>query len=431
MDFGLARGWWRAPLHTFAAFATQSFVDEVAVALKRDPLELRLEMLGAPRDLEYREHGGPIFSTGRLAAVLQGGRAPHRLWPQARQRARHRARLPFHVRRLRGARHRSAGTGRRTGASNAASASRTLAVVVNPAGVEAQLQGGTIDGLSTAIGLQITVEDGRIQQSNFDDYRLMRMPDAPHGRSTSGHFRSEAVRRGRNGHSERGSGARQRDLRGDWKTAAQPAFARLTNCHLTVQPADVAVGRIHVPQVSHSIPWRHYQYGLAGDAGHGQMSAVVFQDGRLHRARRGHGKTSPRDSSPDSGTVKGRRCNLHPWPESPHSPASRRRRAAIEPRWLCHQPTAAVERFRRRSRTWRRAGVLRISRNFTSPTSATNRPCGPPPIDAMAGATKRPSPSPGSSASAATRTARTATCGRSRANTSAPTRASFAGNLSK
>jgi isoquinoline 1-oxidoreductase beta subunit len=34
-------------------------------------------------------------------------------------------------------------------------------------------------GLSTAIGLQITVEDGRIRQSNFDSYRLMRMPDAP------------------------------------------------------------------------------------------------------------------------------------------------------------------------------------------------------------------------------------------------------------
>jgi isoquinoline 1-oxidoreductase beta subunit len=50
---------------------------------------------------------------------------------------------------------------------------------VNPAGVEAQLQGGTIDGLSTAIGLQITVAEGQIRQSNFDGYRLMRMPEAP------------------------------------------------------------------------------------------------------------------------------------------------------------------------------------------------------------------------------------------------------------
>jgi isoquinoline 1-oxidoreductase beta subunit len=71
VPFGLARGWWRAPLHTFTAFAVQSFVDEVAAAARRDPLELRLEMLGAPRDLEYREHGGPVFSTGRLAAALR------------------------------------------------------------------------------------------------------------------------------------------------------------------------------------------------------------------------------------------------------------------------------------------------------------------------------------------------------------------------
>ena len=71
VPFGLARGWWRAPLHTFTAFAVQSFVDEVAVAAKRDPLELRLELLGAPRDLQYRDHGGPVFSTGRLSAVLR------------------------------------------------------------------------------------------------------------------------------------------------------------------------------------------------------------------------------------------------------------------------------------------------------------------------------------------------------------------------
>ena len=42
--------------------------------------------------------------------------------------------------------------------------------VVNPSGVQAQLEGGTVDGISTALGLEITVENGRIQQSNFDGY---------------------------------------------------------------------------------------------------------------------------------------------------------------------------------------------------------------------------------------------------------------------
>ena len=178
VDFGLARGWWRAPLHTFAAFATQSFVDEVAFALKRDPLELRLEMLGQPRDLDYKEHGGPIFNTGRLAAVMKeaakrigygrtlpkgrgiglachftfGGYAAHAIEVQA------------------------SGEGWRI--------ERCICVadvgqIVNPAGVEAQLMGATIDGLSTAIGLEITVANGRIEQSNFDGYPVMRMPDAP------------------------------------------------------------------------------------------------------------------------------------------------------------------------------------------------------------------------------------------------------------
>ena len=124
VDFGLARGWWRAPLHTFAAFATQSFVDEVAVAVKRDPLELRLEMLGAPRDLEYREHGGSDIQHRPAGRGARGSRAPHRYGRKLAQGTRHRARLPFHLRRLRRACHRSCGRRRRTGASSAACAWR-------------------------------------------------------------------------------------------------------------------------------------------------------------------------------------------------------------------------------------------------------------------------------------------------------------------
>jgi isoquinoline 1-oxidoreductase subunit beta len=150
----------------------------VALALKRDPLELRLEMLGAPRDLEYHEHGGPIFNTGRLATVLQEAA---RLIGYGRKLAPgHGIGLACHFT--------FGGYAAHAIEVDASGADwriercvcvADVGVVVNPAGVEAQLQGGTIDGLSTAIGLQITVEDGRIQQSNFDSYRLLRMPDAP------------------------------------------------------------------------------------------------------------------------------------------------------------------------------------------------------------------------------------------------------------
>jgi isoquinoline 1-oxidoreductase beta subunit len=50
---------------------------------------------------------------------------------------------------------------------------------VNPLGVQAQMQGGIIDGLSHALYPQITVAGGRVEQSNFNNYPLMRIADAP------------------------------------------------------------------------------------------------------------------------------------------------------------------------------------------------------------------------------------------------------------
>ena len=178
VEFGLARGWWRAPVPTFVAFATQSFMDEVALALGRDPLALRLEMLGEPRDLPYNEHGGPVFSTSRMAAVLR----------EAGRQIGYGRKLP---------KGRGIGiAGHFTFGGYAAHAIEVSAMgkqwriercvcavdvgtVVNPLGVVAQMQGGTVDGISTALGLEVTVADGRIQQSNFHDYPVLRMPDAP------------------------------------------------------------------------------------------------------------------------------------------------------------------------------------------------------------------------------------------------------------
>ena len=50
---------------------------------------------------------------------------------------------------------------------------------VNPNAVDAQLQGGTIDGLSTALELEITVRDGQVEQKNFNNYPLMKIESVP------------------------------------------------------------------------------------------------------------------------------------------------------------------------------------------------------------------------------------------------------------
>src|SRR5262249_59300300 len=52
-------------------------------------------------------------------------------------------------------------------------------VAVNPAGIAAQMESGILYGLSAALMGRITVKGGRPQESNFDDYRILRMPDAP------------------------------------------------------------------------------------------------------------------------------------------------------------------------------------------------------------------------------------------------------------
>ncbi|NNE62327.1 MAG: xanthine dehydrogenase family protein molybdopterin-binding subunit [Woeseia sp.] len=176
---GVPRGSWRAPAHTANAFVIQSFIDEIAHETGRDPLELRIEMYGDERELAYSNHGGPTFNPGRLTRVVKfvadrigygkalpaghgiglashftfGGYAAHAIEVSVADDG------DFKIERI--------------------VAAIDCGYAVHPNAVEAQLQGGTIDGISTALGQQITVKDGQIQQSNFHDYPLARIANFP------------------------------------------------------------------------------------------------------------------------------------------------------------------------------------------------------------------------------------------------------------
>lgn len=178
MASGAPRGSWRAPAHTANAFAIQSFIDEIAAATGQDPLALQLAMLGEPREFEYRNHGGPKFHTGRLAEVLQTV-AKHGGWggklPPGRGRgiAGHFT-FGSYVAYLVDV----------TVDAGAVRVDRVVGAIdcglaVNPLGVEAQMEGGVNDALSTALGLAITIEGGRVVESNFDTYPLMPIARAP------------------------------------------------------------------------------------------------------------------------------------------------------------------------------------------------------------------------------------------------------------
>ncbi len=176
---GVPRGSWRAPAHTANAFVIQSFIDEIAHETEQDPLECQLNLLGEARELDYSNHGGPKFNPGRLAKLLKfvakeidhkkqrpkgsgvgiathftfGGYAAHAIEVSVSQ-------------------------------SGKLTIDRIVAAIdcgfaVSPNAVEAQVQGATVDGLSTALNLEITVKDGQIVQNNFHQYPLATIASIP------------------------------------------------------------------------------------------------------------------------------------------------------------------------------------------------------------------------------------------------------------
>jgi isoquinoline 1-oxidoreductase beta subunit len=179
VESGVPRGSWRAPAHTANAFVIQSFLDEIAHASGQDPLQLRLELYGEDRELPYSNHGGPVFNPWRLSRLLK--HVAQRIDYGTQRSGGRGVGIASHFT--------FGGYGAhavevQVSDSGKLTIDRIVAAVdcglaVNPRGVEAQLEGGTIDGLSTALNLEITVQDGQIVQSNFHNYRLLRLAQMP------------------------------------------------------------------------------------------------------------------------------------------------------------------------------------------------------------------------------------------------------------
>ena len=178
MDSAAPRGFWRAPGHNNTAFIQQAFVDECAEAAGIDPLDYRLKLLGSPREVKWDGHGGPVLDTGRMAAVLRLA-ADKAGWgaPLGRPRGRGiAAHFSFgtyvaHVVEV------SVGEGGAFGVDRVVSAI-DCGIAVNPNGVAMQNEGAINDALSAARGQAISIKDGRVEQTNFDSYEMMRMAGA-------------------------------------------------------------------------------------------------------------------------------------------------------------------------------------------------------------------------------------------------------------
>ncbi|HSR50431.1 MAG TPA: molybdopterin cofactor-binding domain-containing protein, partial [Acidobacteriota bacterium] len=170
-------GYWRAPGSNGIAFAVQGFLHELAVAAGRDHLEFLLEVMGEPR---WMESGNPrALHTGRAAAVIRLA-AEKSGWGKPLPEGRGRG-LAFHfshMGHIAEVAEVSVNADKRLKVHRVTVAG-DVGPIVNLSAAESQCQGSVIDGFSTALGLQVTMEEGRVQEENFHQYPLLGMAATP------------------------------------------------------------------------------------------------------------------------------------------------------------------------------------------------------------------------------------------------------------
>ncbi|HEX3532534.1 MAG TPA: molybdopterin cofactor-binding domain-containing protein, partial [Thermoanaerobaculia bacterium] len=155
--------WWRSVGHSINAFVVESFVDEMAAAAKREPLEFRRALLAkAPR----------VLNVLNTAAEKAGWGTP---LPQGRARgiAVHESfgSIVSHVAEV------SVDNGRIK--VHRVVCAVDVGICVNPLGVAAQMESGVSYGLGAALHSELTLKEGRVVESNFHDYQVLRLNEMP------------------------------------------------------------------------------------------------------------------------------------------------------------------------------------------------------------------------------------------------------------
>ena len=180
---GVATGAWRAPAHVVNAFTIETTIDELAARAKRSPVDLRLEILGESGDVPTNEGDTSPYDPARMRQVLlevvtRGGfgeRAPE---GRARGLAMHYTFGSYCAHVVELSVSAAAGSQRRVTIHKVVSVG-DVGQAVNMSTLEAQMQGGIIDGIGAAFYGEVPIERGRAVSRNFGDYRLIRMREAP------------------------------------------------------------------------------------------------------------------------------------------------------------------------------------------------------------------------------------------------------------
>jgi isoquinoline 1-oxidoreductase beta subunit len=173
MECNIPMGPWRAPGNNVFGFVMQGFIDELAHAAGRDPLEFRLDLLS-------KKMGGG-YNAERMTGVVKlaaekAGWDPKK-FPKGKGQG-----IAFHFS------HRgyiamvaevTVSPEGQLKVDRVVAACDVGAQIVNLSGAENQVQGSVIDGIGTMMFQELNIERGRIVQSNLHEYPMIRIPDAP------------------------------------------------------------------------------------------------------------------------------------------------------------------------------------------------------------------------------------------------------------
>ena len=181
IECGVPMGPWRAPGSNVFAWVFHSFIDELAHAAGRDPLEFRLEILGDKAIVSGSGERGTPYDVSRMRRVLLDV-ADKAGWGRKKFPKGQGQGIAFHFS------HRGyiAQVAEVTvGKDGSLKLDRVVvstdigAQIVNLSGAENQVEGSIVDGLGTLMFPEINIERGRAVQGNFNDYPLIRISDAP------------------------------------------------------------------------------------------------------------------------------------------------------------------------------------------------------------------------------------------------------------
>jgi isoquinoline 1-oxidoreductase subunit beta len=184
MPLGVPTGPLRAPRSNALGFAFQSFIDELSHAAGQDPLQFRIELLGDRRVLVKPpgpQGQEPGFDSGRMIDVLtlvreKSGWGKRTLSKGTGQGvAFYYSHLGYFAEVVQA----TVATGGRLTVDKVWVVGDVGSQIINPTSAENQVQGAALDGIGEALGQAITLANGRVEQSNFNDFLLLRIDQAP------------------------------------------------------------------------------------------------------------------------------------------------------------------------------------------------------------------------------------------------------------